>query len=153
MAPDVLRLLTQVTLLSDRARCEAADLLAHYPTKAEIAAVLDNPEATLSTWLNVLLRCQRVFEIFVGFCQAQRRTNSPFGSRYGTTRSPPRSSSSVPSTSAYAIWIRSQCIQQQLVSDEGDELYPQRRRTHDPTPMRARDDLQPGCADSKTKLG
>lgn len=74
MAPDVLRLLTQDNLLSDRARREAADLLAHYPTKAEIAAVLDNPEATLSTWLNVLLRCQRVFEILVAFCQGSEES-------------------------------------------------------------------------------
>jgi hypothetical protein len=74
IAPDVLRLLAQDRLLSDRARREAADLLAHYPTKAEIAAVLDNPEAALSTWLNVLLRCQRVFEILVGFCQGSEES-------------------------------------------------------------------------------
>jgi hypothetical protein len=73
MAPDVLRLLVQDRLLSDRARREAAEVLALYPPKAEIAASLDSPEMLL-TRLDVLLRCQHMFEVLVGFYQGSEES-------------------------------------------------------------------------------
>jgi hypothetical protein len=74
MAPDVLRLLVEDRLLSARARQEAADLLTLYPTRAELDAVLDSTETTLSTWLNVMLRCQRMFEVLAGFYQGSEES-------------------------------------------------------------------------------
>ena len=74
MAPDVLRLLVKDRLLSQRARQEAADLLALYPSRAEIAAILGSEEATLLRWLNVMLRCHRMFEILAAFYQGSEQS-------------------------------------------------------------------------------